>query len=68
MAVWNYDVNLHLALATTAEHEGDVLGALDFLAEAQRLARGTDLITRTRLFLQSARLRLRMPAFRAPAL
>ncbi len=58
----NYDVNLQLALATTAEHEGDVLTALGFLAEAQRLARGTD---RVRALVQSVRLRLRLP--RLPA-
>lgn len=58
MATSNYDVNLHLALATTAEHEGDVLSALDFLAEAQRLARGTDHV---RVLVQSFRLRMRLP-------
>ncbi len=58
MATSNYDVNLRVALATTAEHEGDVLTALEFLSEAQRLARGTD---RARVLVQSIRLRLRLP-------
>lgn len=39
MAASNYDVNLQLALATTAEHEGDLDAALEFLAEAHRAAR-----------------------------
>ena len=39
MAASNYDVNLQLALATTAEHEGDLDAALAFLAEADRVAR-----------------------------
>ena len=39
MASSNYDVNVQLALATTAEYEGDLDSALDFLAEAHRLAR-----------------------------
>jgi len=39
MAASNYDVNLQLALATTAEHEGDLDTALEFLAEAERVAR-----------------------------
>lgn len=59
MATSNYDVNLQLALATTAEHEGDVLTALGFLAEAQRLA--TDRLTRARVLLRSMRVRMRIP-------
>jgi hypothetical protein len=39
MAASNYDVNLQLALATTAEHEGDLDSALEFLAEAHHAAR-----------------------------
>ncbi|NVB80752.1 MAG: hypothetical protein HOV81_20315 [Kofleriaceae bacterium] len=39
MATSNYDVNVQLALATTAEHEGDFGSARTFLAEARRLAR-----------------------------
>lgn len=61
MALSNFDVNLQLALATTAEHEGNVLTALGFLAEAQQLARGTDAMTRARVFMHSVRLRLRLP-------
>jgi len=67
MATSNYDINVNLTLATTAEQEGDVSTALDFLAEAQRLARGTDRLTRARVIVQSARLRMRLvpmlPAF-----
>ena len=44
MATSNYDVNLQLALATTAVHEGDYATARDFLADAQRLA--TDRVSR----------------------
>ncbi len=62
MATSKYDVNVQLALATTAEHEGDVLSALDFLAEAQRLARGADHV---RVLVQSFRLRLRLPRLSA---
>ena len=61
MGTSNYDVNVQLTLATTAEQEGDVFSALDFLAEAHRLARGTDRVTRARVLLQSVRLRLRLP-------
>lgn len=60
MASSNYDLNVSLTLATTAQQEGDISSALDFLAEAQRVARGTDRITRLRVFMQSARLRLRL--------
>lgn len=35
----NYDVNVQLALATTAEHEGDLHSARAFLVEARRVAR-----------------------------
>jgi hypothetical protein len=65
MVVSNYDINVQLTLATTAEHEGDVFTALDFLGEAQRLARGTDRITRARVFMQGALLRLRLLQLRA---
>ncbi len=65
MATSNYDVNVNLTLATTAEQEGDISSALDFLAQAQRVALGTDRITRARVFVQSARLRIRMLATHA---
>ena len=39
MAASNYDVNVALALATTAEHEGDLGSAGAFLAEAVRIGR-----------------------------
>lgn len=61
MATSNFDVNLQLALATTAEHEGDVITALDFLAEAHRLSRTSDRRTRARVLMQNLRLRLRLP-------
>lgn len=35
----NYDVNVQLALATTAEHEGDLHSTRAFLVEARRMAR-----------------------------
>jgi hypothetical protein len=38
MATSNYDVNVQLALATTAQHEGDLRSAGAFLAEARRMA------------------------------
>jgi len=38
MTLSNYDVNVQLALATTAEHEGDLRSARAFLVEARRLA------------------------------
>jgi hypothetical protein len=38
MAISNYDVNVQLALATTAEHEGDLHSARAFLVEARRMA------------------------------
>ncbi len=38
MAPSNYDVNVQLALATTAEHEGDLHSAGAFLAQARRMA------------------------------
>jgi hypothetical protein len=41
MAASLYDVNVQLALATTAEHEGDLHAARAFLMEARR-ASGTD--------------------------
>jgi hypothetical protein len=48
----NYDVNVQLALATTAEHEGDLHTARAFLVEAKRIAR-TDraAIAQVRLFV-----------------
>jgi hypothetical protein len=46
MATSTYDVNVQLALATTAEHEGDLDTALDFLAQAHRLGREGDRNTR----------------------
>lgn len=39
MVTSNYDVNVQLALATTAEHEGDLHSARAFLVEARRMAR-----------------------------
>ena len=39
MVTSNYDVNVQLALATTAEHEGDLHSARAFLTEARRMAR-----------------------------
>ena len=39
MAMSNYDVNVALALATTAEHEGDLDSALTFIAAAHGAAR-----------------------------
>ena len=56
MAPSTYDVNVQLALATTAEHEGDFETALEFLAQAQRLAREPD---RARVQGFSRRLRTR---------
>jgi hypothetical protein len=38
--VSNYDVNVQLALATTAELEGDLHSARAFLVEARQIARG----------------------------
>lgn len=38
MATCNYDVNVQLALATTAEYEDDLDSAFSFLAEAHRAA------------------------------
>jgi len=35
----NYDVNVQLALATTAEHEGHYATAVEFIAQADRAAR-----------------------------
>jgi len=61
MAPSNFDINLQLALATTAEQEGDVVTALDFLSEAHQLSRTTDRVTRARVLLQTIRLRLRLP-------
>jgi|GEM_PF-3981292 len=38
----NYDVNVQLALATTAELEGDLDTTLEFLAEAHSLSNDSD--------------------------
>ena len=62
MVTSNYDVNVQLTLATTAEQEGDVSSALAFIAQAQQLARGADRITRARALVQGVRLNLRMLA------
>ena len=48
----NYDVNVQLALATTAEHEGDLHAARQFLVEARRIARADRAaITQVRSFV-----------------
>jgi hypothetical protein len=54
MATSNYDVNVQIALATTAEHEGDLDTALEFLAEAHRLAHDGDRITHARVHWTTA--------------
>jgi hypothetical protein len=54
MAPSTYDVNVQLMLATSAEHEGDLDGALEFLAAAHRLAR-----TSARVHVSSAAFRAR---------
>jgi Cdc6-like AAA superfamily ATPase len=59
MAPSTYDVNVQLALATTAEHEGDLDTALDFLSHAHQLARETDRATHARVHWASARFRAR---------
>jgi hypothetical protein len=59
MAPSTYDVNVQLALATTAEHEGDLDTALDFLAQARRLAREADRATHARVHWATARFRVR---------
>lgn len=59
MAPSNYDVNVQLALATTAEHERDLDTALSFLAEAHRLAHAGDLMTRARVYRATARFHAR---------
>jgi hypothetical protein len=56
MATSTYDVNVQLALATTAEYEGDLDTALDFLAQAHRLARAADRATHARVQWVSRRL------------
>ena len=38
MGTSNYDLNVQLALATTAEHEGDMHSARAFMMEARRIA------------------------------
>ncbi|HEX7700225.1 MAG TPA: hypothetical protein VF403_05875 [Kofleriaceae bacterium] len=64
MASSNYDVNVQLALATTAEHEGDLDSALDFLAEAHRVARD-DRDDRAQVYWCTARLHARQSAGRS---
>jgi hypothetical protein len=59
MALSTYDVNVQLALATTAEHEGDLDTALDFLAQAHHLASEADRITHARVHWATARFRAR---------
>jgi hypothetical protein len=61
MASSNYDVNVQLALATTAEYEGDLGSALDFLAEAHRVARD-DREARAQVYGYTARLHARRRA------
>jgi hypothetical protein len=61
MASSNYDVNVQLALATTAEYEGDLGSALDFLADAHRAARD-DREARARVYWFTARLHARRRA------
>ena len=63
MATPNYDVNVQLALATTAEHEGDLGLALDFLTEAHRAARD-DRAARAQIYWFTARLQARQHAGR----
>ncbi|HEY4060160.1 MAG TPA: hypothetical protein VGM39_26280 [Kofleriaceae bacterium] len=48
MATSNYDINVQLTLATTAELEGDYASALEFLQDAERLAAEQDSRTRER--------------------
>lgn len=62
MATSNYDVNVQLALATTAQQDGNLFAALAFLAEAQRLARSADGLTRARVLVHTARFRIRQGA------
>jgi hypothetical protein len=64
MATSNYDVNVQLALATTAEHEGDLGSALDFLAEAHRVARD-DREARAQVYWFTARLHARQHSLMA---
>jgi hypothetical protein len=59
MAVTNYDVNTQLTLATTAEHEGDLDMALEFLVEAHRLAQEGDRITYARVYWATTRFHTR---------
>ncbi|HEY4240425.1 MAG TPA: hypothetical protein VGM88_11440 [Kofleriaceae bacterium] len=63
MEISSYDVNVQLALATTAEHDGDLSTARAFLTEARRLA--PDHLTRARVHWATARFfarRLALPA------
>ena len=55
----NYDVNVQLVLATTAELERDFDTALEFLAEAHRLARDSDRRTHARVYWATARFHAR---------
>jgi hypothetical protein len=61
MASSNYDVNVQLVLATTAEDEGDLGSALDFLVEARRAARD-DREARAQVSWHAARLHARRRA------
>jgi hypothetical protein len=64
----NYDLNVQLALATTAEHEGDLWSARAFLMEARRMAR-MDRVANARIYSLMARLLgRRLDAFMAAAL
>ncbi|HEY4181956.1 MAG TPA: hypothetical protein VGM90_34165 [Kofleriaceae bacterium] len=60
MATSNYDINAQLILATTAELEGDYASALEFLQDAERLAKDKDSRVRER---SAALCTLLVPAF-----
>jgi hypothetical protein len=63
----SYDVNVQLALATTAAHEGDLWSARAFLMEARRIAR-TDRAANARIYSFMVRfLGRRLDAFMAAA-
>ncbi len=67
MAASNYDVNVQLVLATTAEAEGDLESARAFLEEAERIAY-SDRVTSARVRSCSARFlarHVRMPNARS---
>ena len=59
MAATYYDVNIQLALATSAEHEGDLDMALEFLVEAHRLAKEGDRVTHARVHWATTRFHAR---------